>query len=232
MNDTTLERPVRWGLGDAAAGYAVAIIASGLLGSLWLAAADRTALGLGGLALAQVGLWTGFLGAPLYSARVKGSGSLAADFGLAFRRFDAPIGLLAGVASQLVLVPLVYLPLRPFVDTGGLGRPAQELADSATGLGFVALAVVVVAGAPVVEELFFRGLLLSALERRVGRAWALAASSAVFGVTHFQLLQLPGLAAFGAVLASLTLRSGRLGPAVWAHVGFNATTMASLAFLA
>jgi len=33
---------------------------------------------------------------------------------------------------------------------------------------------------------------------------------------------------FGVLLAVLTQRTGRLGTAIWAHVGFNATTIVFL----
>ena len=36
------------------------------------------------------------------------------------------------------------------------------------------------------------------------------------------------LAAFGLVLSVLAHRTGRLGPSIWAHVGFNATTVVAL----
>jgi hypothetical protein len=54
------------------------------------------------------------------------------------------------------------------------------------------------------------------------------ACGVLFGAMHFQPLQLPGLTAFGIVAATLAARSGRLGPAVFAHVGFNAVALFSL----
>ena len=90
------------------------------------------------------------------------------------------------------------------------------------------LVLVTVVMAPVVEELFFRGLVLRSAERRWGTAWAIAFSSLLFGITHFEPLQLPPLALFGAIAAILTVRTGRLGPAIWAHVGFNALAIATL----
>ena len=53
-------------------------------------------------------------------------------------------------------------------------------------------------------------------------------SSAVFAAVHFQALQFAGLFVFGLVAALLTVRSGRLGPAIWAHIGFNLTTVTVL----
>jgi membrane protease YdiL (CAAX protease family) len=53
-------------------------------------------------------------------------------------------------------------------------------------------------------------------------------SSVVFAATHFDVLSFPALVVFGAVMAVLVVRTGRLGAAVWAHVGFNATTIVLL----
>jgi membrane protease YdiL (CAAX protease family) len=90
------------------------------------------------------------------------------------------------------------------------------------------LFVFLVIGAPVVEELFFRGLLLRSLDRRFGTPAAVIGSALVFGLVHYELLQLPALILFGIVLAVLAERTGRLGPGIAAHAAFNAATVLSL----
>jgi uncharacterized protein len=182
------------------------------------------------VAVLQAFLWLGLLGAPLYAARVKGNG-VVEDFGLRFRWSDVPLGAAIGVASQLVLVPIVSLPWIRLLgkDLGDLDDSARELADKATQpVGVVLLVLIVVIGAPIVEELFFRGLLQRSLLRRTGPVAAIATSSVVFGVTHFQLLQFPALVAFGAVLGTLAYKTGRLGPGIVAHMAFNAVTVIAL----
>ena len=103
------------------------------------------------------------------------------------------------------------------------------------------IALLTIFGAPFVEEVFFRGLLLRGLTgfasssdgRR--RRWALAGAVVVdgllFGLAHGEWVQLPGLAAFGIVLAVLTLRTGRLGMSIVAHCTFNGLAIASIAVL-
>ena len=182
------------------------------------------------VAILQAFLWLGLLGAPLLAARTKGNG-VVEDFGLRFRLIDVPVGLVIGVVSQLVLVPIVSLPWIALLgkDLDDLDDSARELADKATDpLGVALLFVIVVLGAPVVEELFFRGLLQRSLLRRVAPVLAVAISALVFGVTHFQLLQFPALVAFGAILGFLALRTGRLGPSIVAHMAFNAVTVIAL----
>jgi len=87
----------------------------------------------------------------------------------------------------------------------------------------VALVAVVVIGAPVVEELFYRGLLQRSLAARFNEGAVLVVVAAVFALVHFRPIEIPGLFVFGLILGWAALRSGRLGPAITIHVGFNLT---------
>jgi len=88
--------------------------------------------------------------------------------------------------------------------------------------------VLLAVGAPIVEELFFRGLLQRALLHRFGTVPSIVGSAVFFGLAHFEALQLPALVAFGIVLAVLAHRTGRLGPGMFAHGAFNAVTVLTL----
>ena len=188
---------------------------------------DRRTLGF--VVAGLVGLWVGFVGAPVVAARLKGSGSVVADFGLRVRPLDIPLGLVVGVASQLVLVRLLYLPFK-WLAPGfyeRVGEETDEVLDVTAAGGRVLLVVLLVLAVPVVEELFFRGLVQGALLKRLGRpAPAVAIGAVVFGVTHYQPVALLGLVAFGVVLGVLVVRAGRLGPALVAHAAFNAAAVA------
>jgi len=146
------------------------------------------------------------------------------------RWWDVPLGLAAGFATQLVLVVLIAVLYPLFgIDTEQVGTSAEELTSSATdAIGVVLLVAIVAVAAPLFEELFYRGLWLRAVERRWGTGWAVVTSSLVFGLIHFQVYDLPALIGFGLVVAVLTVRTGRLGPAIWAHVAFNLTAVISL----
>jgi membrane protease YdiL (CAAX protease family) len=171
----------------------------------------------------------GLLGAVVVTSRRGATGSLVRDFGLRFRPVDLPLGVAVGVVAQLLVVPLIYFPFRSVIDKGDLERPARELADRAHGPGFLVFAIVIAVGAPVVEELFYRGLLLRSLQRYLADGPAIVVSGLIFGASHFELLQLPALAFVGMVLAFLVVRTGRLGPAIWCHMAFNAITVVALA---
>lgn len=226
----------RWGAPDLVAAFLVAQFASALGFALFaavegvpMAELDRDALTIGEIAMLQVPLWLGLLGVPILATRLRGNGPRR-DLGLWSTLRDAPMGLAVGVASQLVLVPLVTLPvlLLTDADQDDLEAPARELTDKATGAGVLLLVLVVVVMAPLAEEVFFRGMLQRTLRRRLPLWPAILVTSVLFAVSHFQALQLPALAAFGVVLSVLAHRSGRLGPSIWAHVGFNATTVVAL----
>lgn len=183
--------------------------------------------------LLNIPLWASFVGLPWIAARA-GRLDWRRDLRWAVRRVDAPVGFVVGVVTQLVVVPLIYSPLLPFIDGDALEEPARDLvAGATTPLGVTALVVLTVVGAPIAEEILFRGLLFGGLVdmaagRRFGVTIAVVASSVIFAASHLQPLQFPGLFVIGAVAALGLHRTGRLGTAIWIHVGFNATTVAIL----
>lgn len=179
-----------------------------------------------------IGLWIGLLGGVVASSRWSGSGRLDDDVGLRARwPVDAVVGVVAGIGTQVVLIPLLYLPFER-ADPGLRHRlEAPAKADTAAihgGWQIALLFIFLAVGAPFVEELFFRGLLQRSLARAFGPAVAVVGSALLFGLAHFQLLQLPALILLGLILAALAQRSGRLGPAIVAHSAFNAFTVLTL----
>ena len=173
-----------------------------------------------------VGLWAPMLiGLWLLSERF-GSHHLAEDYGLRFKPFDL-IGVPVGVLSQLVVVRLVYWPLEHgwpnTFNRSRVERNARDLYEQAHGGWLLALVAVVVLGAPVVEELVYRGLLQGALVRRVNEAVAVVVVAAFFALVHFRWVEFPGLFAFGLILGVCALRTRRLGMGIVAHMAFNAT---------
>ena len=193
------------------------------------------------------GLWTGLLGAVLAvsasahrsePARRPLAERLRDDFGLAFVWTDVPLGIAIGLGAQYLLVPLLELPLVPFVPnlSHRLSQPAQQLTGGVHGPGIVFLAVLICCGSPLVEELFFRGLLLRAMLRVFARAGRLfgpllgtVVTGVLFGLAHAEWLQLAGLAAFGVVLSVMAWRLDRLGPCICAHAVFNLVAVLSVA---
>lgn len=217
-------------------GFSVGLFGAQVAVAAVLAATDRTVdevddLPLSLVALTQVGLWVGLLGVPWIVTRIKGNG-LVADLDVRGRRSDLWRGGLVGAGLQLVALPLLYWPLLELLDKGvsDLEGPARDMTDRADGaIGVVLLVLIVGVGAPVVEEVFYRGLFQRALLKRgLPPAVAIGVNAVVFGASHGQLLQLPALVLFGVAAGVLTHRAGRLGPAITAHVAFNMVTVVAL----
>lgn len=99
--------------------------------------------------------------------------------------------------------------------------------DPAPPWGALHLALQAVIVAPLVEELFFRGLLLQSLWRLTGLSWpAVLLSALLFGLVHLPVPQsVPALVTMGCALGYLRLRHRSLGLCVAVHMLFNLRTM-------
>ncbi len=110
-----------------------------------------------------IGLWGGLIPGTILISRVRATGSLDRDLGFSFKLPSDLKGVIAGLASQFILLPFIYVIVQAFVDrdlTADLEEPATDITGNAHGPGFFFLAVLLVVGAPLVEEIFYRGLLL------------------------------------------------------------------------
>ncbi len=186
-----------------------------------------------------VGLWAGFIGAVVFTSRTRGTRRVRRDMRLEVRWSDLLLGPVVGLVGQLVLLPVLYVPLEHAIPNlnSRLDQPAKHLTGGFPGADLAVIAVLTVVAVPVIEETFFRGLVLRgllAMFKRTGRVLgpvlAVVTDGVVFGLAHFEPLELLGLAAFGAVLAVLALRLGRLGPCIFAHATFNLIAILSVAY--
>ncbi len=260
---TNLEREPKWGLGDvfvgAVAGFAISFFVQILAILAWsgtgafthgiknVSNGEKLFATIVGLA----GLWMGMAGAVVLASRNKSSNSgeslerppvlegLKANFGLSFKLTDVPLGIAIGVGCQIILVPILYLP---FVYankhlSSDLAKPAKALVGSYHGFELLLIAIFIAVGAPIVEELFFRGLLLRSLFKtlipKLGSTWGVVLSvlfsSLIFALAHYEALQFAGLAATGAVFAVVAYKTGRIGPTIIAHATFNGLAVVALA---
>ncbi len=164
----------------------------------------------------------------------KGSGSLSADVGLIVRSSDW-WGIFAGMGLQIAIALLIA----PFVlwlwpD----GPPTQGIVDVAqssdTLLEQLAILAVVAVGAPIIEEIIFRGMLLSVLKRSLSMWPAIIISAAIFAAIHLfdpnAIAVVPGLFLLGIALAWAALHRGNLSLSIALHSGINLLAALSLLY--
>ncbi len=121
--------------------------------------------------------------------------------------------LIAGMMALLAI-------LGPVLQAGDAQKLAPEW-DSTRVVPFAINATVIVLVSPVVEELTYRGLGFTLLQR-FGPAFAMVVTGAMFALGHGLIALLPTAAAFGLGLAYLRSRTGSLYPGIVLHVLFNA----------
>ncbi|WP_298210441.1 type II CAAX endopeptidase family protein [Ferrimicrobium sp.] len=193
------------------------------------------------LLMDEIGLWIFFVGGAAFAARTYWREPFLKLIGWHFRPLvDVPVGLIVGVVSQLVIVPLLYLPfeaVNPALSKS-LSKPAQSIVGIGHGEGLIVVAFVLVIGAPVCEEIFFRGLSLAVLRDRLENyrpvlraTLAIIGSALLFALAHFEPLQFAGLFAVGCVFAGLMWWTKRLGTSIVAHATFNLVALLALVHL-
>ena len=149
---------------------------------------------------------------------VKRGNGVVADLGLRMKAIDVPVGLAIGVACQLVMVPVLYWGLFKIIGVKDVSAAARDLTDRATDPFSILLVFVVVAvGAPLAEEIYFRGFAQRIFGRKLIPPLAILASATFFAASHVAAAPVPGSARVRSDPrhAGLALRPSRavdLGP--------------------
>lgn len=189
------------------------------------------------LVLGQLGLWAGLGGTCRWASRRIGTGELRRDLGVRATVGDIWRGL--GMAFVVRIAAAIVLILLYAFDHHLVGSNLSPLKHLKTAdrSAFLTVAIMAVVGAPLIEETFFRGLLMRSLLARWPVALAVVTQAVLFGLCHMSPLYglgnvgvVTGIATVGLILGWLAYRYRRLGPGMWTHAFFNA--MAVLALLA
>ncbi|MCY7404246.1 MAG: CPBP family intramembrane metalloprotease [Cryobacterium sp.] len=224
-------------LAPATLGVTVAMALIVVVGSLTFAD-GRLALLLGYLCV-----WV-----PLLGSLVVAGGRPEAGFWLGFLRLSVrPIDLIWGLGVGLVARTAASLiEIWGYGSIGSAGVRLGETVYDGWWLFGALLAPVLLA--PLVEEVFFRGLVLRAVHDQAaahGAKWAAApvavgVSGLTFALMHLMALDLGSTATvavvagstliFGLAAAWLSLATGRIGGAIIAHVTFNALVIVPTLF--
>ena len=214
----------------AVPGALVGIVLAGLGASVGYALTDSKTSAASDL-LGEAGLWVAMLGTAVFVSRRFGTGSLARDYHLAIRPKDLVWGVIAVIGALIVVQGV----LGAFAGTKFAGSNDEILTQQkGNSAGLVIVALLVALGAPFFEELFFRGFLRTALQRRFGGHGAVWLQAVFFGMAHFgEAANSAGnvsvvLAMFGVgvVLGYAAKLTGRLGAGMIAHCLFNLLAVA------
>ena len=192
-----------------------------VLGTLMGVSSDSPLL----LLAIQFGLWTGLLGACLVAVRRHGTGRLR-DLGFRVKWVDLALGLGFGVAALVGVSQIAR-----FLQAIGIEPNRESMLEPFRRgpLTVVVIVFVAVVGAPLVEEMFFRGLVQSGLIARWGAAIGIIGQAVLFGLVHLGPADARGnlgvfliIAPAGAVFGLLRYGFKRLGPGMFAHAVYNA----------
>lgn len=164
-------------------------------------------------------------------------GGFRKDFGLVYGRGDWWRGILGSIGARSIgaaaaiffVLPILFNEEVESIDETAVGDTSISWAGIAT---FAVVALVV---APLVEELFFRGLLQRSLEAALPRWIAIGVQGVIFGFVHvqpsigiFNVAIVVPISVAGMVLGFTYHRFKRLGPTITTHFWFNVVAIVVL----
>jgi membrane protease YdiL (CAAX protease family) len=176
----------------------------------------------------EFGLWGGMISACLLVSHRYGTGSLRRDYTLAFRPGDVWTGVCIAVGGTVMSAVASGI----FAGSRFAGTNTQLITGQKDdGVGFAIVTLIVALGAPFFEELFFRGLIRTALAARLGPGRAVVAQGLLFGLAHYEpsngwgnVAVIVIIAGLGMILGYAALRTRRLGAGMIGHSLFNLIT--------
>ena len=210
----------RWGLWDAV----VCLVGAQILGLVVGLVLFAISAPIGVLIIVgSAAPWLLLAGWPLYATSRWGNGPRI-DLDLRLSWSDVRWGVLAGLVGLFcaaIIAAITTLIVGDFTSLAA--EAAEELVASASFASLFVFALMLMVGAPIAEELAFRGLLFGALQRRgVGAAWTIIITAVVFAAFHFEPTRFFVLLAPGLVFGFVRWKTGSLGAAMVAHGVNNA----------
>ena len=155
--------------------------------------------------------------------------------GLSVRRLSSSIAV--GLRGYVAIFPWLFVLLALTLQAARLlglkppAEPIQELIFQEDRAGVLALTVLLACLiGPLAEELFFRGVLYTAIRQRSSRLLATLVSGAAFALLHTNILGFLSIMLLGCLLAYLYERTGSLLSPLAVHILHN-TLLMSLALV-
>jgi uncharacterized protein len=165
--------------------------------------------------------WIGLLGWSLFCTRWKGDGPVR-DLRLSLTWRDARTAVVFSLIG--LVLALLVAAVQVKVTGSTINSNAGDVLDDIKGASFLPVLVfqvLAVVGAPIVEEITFRGLLYGALEKRgMSTAWCVGISAVTFVLFHLEPTRILVLLPIALALALTRARTGSTGASIVAHM-FN-----------
>lgn len=146
--------------------------------------------------------------------------------------------LLMGLGVALALI-LFFFVAGQFYSAEVIASFETFYVSNLANLGLASLVVFGLFAAPLVEEMFFRGVVFTWWREKTNLVTAVVVSSAAFSLIHFYFLLIPGAAGWiasgqvfllGVLAAVLVIWTRSLWPSIVAHFGYNMMAVISFYF--
>jgi len=178
------------------------------------------------VAFGMFGLWLG-LWMTAYIVSHRRPGGRISDLGLRFpTKSEIGLGIAVGFTG-LIIATQVAAGLRAlFPDNGG----SHLFVTSTPDLALVyTVGLLACFGAPIIEELYFRGVVQPVLMNNLGVGYGIVAQAMLFAGAHFELgmtfneaaVRCGTILVLGTFLGWLRVKTGRLGAGMVAHATNN-----------
>ena len=213
-----------WGMGDVL----ITLLGASTFGvvvSLLLVLAHVDPANGWGLIVSFAAPWVLLAGWPVLAAKFKGN-TAQVDFGLVRKPQHLRLGLVGGGVSLLLGSLVAALSVKIF---GPISSTAGDVGARQSGLVFLAFILFALVGAPIVEELAFRGMLFGALcKSQIAPFTSVLISAGIFSLYHLEPRRIFVLFVIGIVLGEVRRRSGSTYASIIAHAVNNAPGIISL----
>ena len=140
------------------------------------------------------------------------------------------IGFLLGLSLQIPAEALQRIVFHFWPESPDMVELQAQMMRMDTSLARVAIPLAVVVVGPMIEEMFFRGALLSGLRRHHGEAMVVLVIASLFAGAHGSPQLFLPLFVVGAIVTMLRTLSGSLVPSLIAHMTFNAVPVFGVMF--
>jgi uncharacterized protein len=159
----------------------------------------------------------------------------SADLGLRLPEGGSVARVVGLAALTFVLMYVVVVAYGVVIDAFGFDflEPSQQVPDEFydSDVALAVLGIAIVIGAPITEEIFFRGFLFGGTRRYIGPFLAAVVTGFLFSMAHYNLGLVIPFTLVGAVLALSYQRSGTLFVPIGAHFLFNLVSYTILVFV-